>query len=220
MERRGEWLDSDALTREERDRALDGLARVHTWTLAGPVLSRSLRDLPLATTRPRVLDIGAGDGDLSCRVLRRSPRGTCLALCDRQLAHLLRARQRRRGRWHVVADARALPFRDGGFSGCVSHLVWHHFDDEGNRACLDEMHRVARDGVLVVDLRPSALARRFFPLVARLLRLDPVSWEDGVISLAAAWPLERVRKVLPAGARYRLRRRFPFRWSLVVRDKT
>lgn len=213
---RQERLDHDDLTRAERDRALVGLARVHTWTLAGPVLSRSLRDLPLATTRPRVLDIGAGDGDLSSRVLRRSPRGGRLALCDRQLAHLLLARQRRRGRWHVVADARALPFRDGGFSGSVSHLIWHHFDDEGNRACLDEMRRVARDGVLVVDLRPSALARRFFPLVARLLRLDPVSWEDGVISLAAAWPLERVRKVLPAGARYRLRRRFPFRWSLVV----
>lgn len=216
MERRGEWLDSDALTREERDRALDGMARVHTWTLAGPVLSRSLRDLPLATTRARVLDIGAGSGDLSSRIVRRLPRDGVLALCDRQLAHLLLARQRRQGRWQVVADARALPFRDDGFSGCVSHLVWHHFDDEGNRACLDEMRRVARDGVLVVDLRPSTLARRFFPLVARLLRLDPFTWEDGVISLAAAWPLERVRKVLPAGARYRLRRRFPFRWSLVV----
>lgn len=214
---RPERLDQNDLTRVERDRALAGLARVHAWTLAGPALSRALRDLPLAETgAPRLLEIGAGGGDLSPRILRRLPRDGRLALCDRQLAHLLRARARRQGHWHVVADARALPVRDDGFSGCLSHLVWHHFDDSGNRACLDEMRRVARDGVLVVDLRPSALARRFFPLVARLLRLDPVSWHDGVISLAAAWPFARVREVLPPRTRYRLRRRFPFRWSLVL----
>lgn len=214
---RPERLDQEGLTRAERDRALDGLARVHAWTLAGPALSRSLRDLPLANDRPpRLLDVGAGGGDLSPRILRRLPREGRIALCDRQLAHLLLARERGRGHWHVVADARALPFRDGGFSGCLSHLVWHHFDKEDNRACLREMCRIARDGVLVVDLRPSAIARRFFPLVAGLLRLDPVSWHDGIASLAAAWPFERVRKVLPPGARYRLRRRFPFRWSLVV----
>lgn len=212
-----EWLDTDALSRAERDRALDGLARVHAWTLAGKVLARALRDLPEADgARPRLLDVGAGGGDLIHDVLRRRARGTLLALCDRQLAHLLYAREHDRGHWHVVADARALPFRDGGFNECLSHLVWHHFDEKGNRACLDEMCRVVSDGVVIVDLYPSALARRFFPLVARLLRLDSVSWQDGVVSLAAAWPFERVRKVLPPGVRYRLRRRFPFRWSLVV----
>ena len=66
----------------------------------------------------------------------------------------------------------------------------------------------------LVDLAPSSLARRGFPLLAGLLRLDRWSREDGVVSLAAAWPPERVLACLPRARTARLRRRFPFRWSL------
>lgn len=215
-----EWLDSDALSREQRDRALRDLERVHTWTLAGPAVLRAVRELPLpASGALRVVDVGAGSCDLSDRVLRRLPRRTDLAACDRQLAHLLHARENGRARWHVVADARRLPFRDGGFSASLSHLLWHHFDERSNGECLEEMLRVSEHGVAIVDLRPSALARRLFPLLARVLRMEAAAWEDGVTSLAAAWPFERVRRVLPQGLRYTLRRRFPFRWSLVIRSK-
>ncbi|MGH9379696.1 MAG: methyltransferase domain-containing protein [Thermoanaerobaculia bacterium] len=216
-----EGLDSDTLSREQRDRALRDLERVHTWTLAGPAVLRAVRALALPPGGAlRVADVGAGGCDLTDRVLRRLSRRTDLAACDRQLAHLLHARENGRARWHVVADARSLPFRDDSFSTSLSHLLWHHFDERGNRECLEEMLRVSEHGVAIVDLRPSMLARRFFPALARVLRMDTVAWEDGVTSLAAAWPLPRVRRVLPRHVRYALRRRFPFRWSLVIRKGT
>src|SRR5690606_4430375 len=125
-----------------RRAALAGLARVHRWTLAATVLRRSLAGpLAAAGPRPRVADIGAGDGALSARVLTRHHPGASLLLVDRQLAHLVEARRAGRGRWHVVADGRRLPLADGGVDLAFSHLVWHHLDAAGNRAVAGQLRR-------------------------------------------------------------------------------
>lgn len=63
-------------------------------------------------------------------------------------ASVLRAARRRQGRGaFVVADARALPFRDGSFGGAFSNSTLDHFQTRGELAIsLTELGRILKGG--------------------------------------------------------------------------
>jgi ubiquinone/menaquinone biosynthesis C-methylase UbiE len=152
-------------------------------------------------------------GRLGCRVR--------VVGLDRRLAHLVvgRALAGRDcdGQLRVAASADALPFRDGAFDWTVSNLLFHHFGGLSNQAILAEMRRCSRRGAAVVDLRRSRLAgwmiRGLFPL----LGIGRVARHDGLLSIRQSWTLAEVRDLVAELPVEELRRRFPFRWSLVVR---
>jgi hypothetical protein len=135
---------------------------------------------------------------------------------DRKLAHLLAGGARRPPQLRLVADARHLPLRDGAVDWSLSTLFFHHFDAAGNRRVVAEMRRVARRGAAIVDLRQSALARRLGPLLIAALGVGPITRHDGRVSLARAWPLPAVAALVEGQPVVELRRRFPFRFSLVL----
>ncbi len=85
----------------------------------------------------------------------------------------------------IVGCGTRLPLRDAPSVDLVlcSQLL-HHFGDDDAVAMLVEAARVARRGVVVADLRPSALAARGFRVAGRLLGLARVTIDDGVTSLA------------------------------------
>jgi demethylmenaquinone methyltransferase/2-methoxy-6-polyprenyl-1,4-benzoquinol methylase len=91
-----------------------------------------------------ILDDGAGTGDLTFEVLRRSPQSTLVA-CDFTHAMLVRGRQRdsdRQVSW-VLADAQNLPFVSHSFEG----LICGYLD-----VTLDEQTRVIKPAGRLVSL--------------------------------------------------------------------
>jgi SAM-dependent methyltransferase len=214
-----ELLDRPDLGPAEIERALGGLARVNRLLFGFWALDRTLLPrLAAGPARQRLADLGTGTGEATARLARRAARlGTRLAVVgiDRKLAHLAIGRRCGFEQLRVVADAAALPFRDAAFDWSASSLFFHHFDAAGNRRVLGEMRRVARR-VAVTDLRRNRLARALARRLIPLLGVCRVTRHDGALSAERAWTLAAVARLVEGLPVEELRRRFPFRFSLVV----
>lgn len=217
---RPEMLDRDDLDAAAVEAALAELRRVNRWLLGhGPVRRTLLPRLAAGPREQLLVDVGTGSGEVAEGLARRAAaagRRVRVVGVDRKLAHLLAGGRERPRHFRVVADARALPFADGALDWSLSTLFFHHFDAAGNRRVVAEMRRVARRGAAIVDLRQSALARRVGPLLIAALGVGAITRHDGRLSLARAWTLPAVAALVAGQPVVELRRRFPFRFSLVL----
>ena len=218
--RDSELMDSDTLSVAETARALDDLERVNRWTLGLGAARRTLRQRQIDDGRTQILlDIGTGSGQVSSLLIgdsrRRGIELRAIGL-DRKLSHLIIGRRRGHQQLRVVAAAEYLPFRAGAVDWSVSNLFFHHFDPPENRRILSEMRRVCRLAALVVDLRQSRTARLLARLLLPLLGAGRVALFDGKLSADQAWRLDHVRELTGSSGTRELRKRFPFRFSLVL----
>lgn len=215
-----ELMDDPALPLDETERALLDLERVNRWLLGIGASRRTL--LPLLggeTNRCSLLDVGTGSGQIAAALADSAARrGVSIQVIgvDRKLSHLLSGRRRSFSQLRVVAAAEALPFREAAVDWTHSNLLLHHFTQPENLAILHEMRRVSRHGVAVVDLRQSLWARLLFRLASPLLGLGQVASHDGCISTNQAWSLGEVIELTDGFDLIELRRRFPFRYSVVL----
>jgi len=216
-----ELLDQPGLAPEQVDRALIDLERVNWWLLGTLPVRRALLQR-LCGGRPRqlLLDVGTGTGQVSAKIARAVRRrgGQMIVVgVDRKLEHLLVGRRRGNPQHRVVAAAEALPFGNRSFDWSVSTLFLHHFLAEESRRILLEMRRVVSVGAAVVDLRRSRLTGLLLRLLFPLLRVGPVARHDGYVSAEQAWTIREVEELVDERLVVELRRRFPFRFSLILR---
>jgi SAM-dependent methyltransferase len=125
-------------------RPYDGLAAV--WEAdAGPVYrslaERLVQASPLDLARRSVLDLGSGTGAVARAV---ADRGSRVVMADASFDMVAQAVEAGAG---SVADARALPFRDGGFDAATAGFLLNHLPPAPTLA---EMARVVRPGGAVL----------------------------------------------------------------------
>jgi len=215
-----ELLDGTAVPFEEVVRSLHDIGLVNRWGGEGALVRQLAARLP-AGRAARLLDVGAGSGEVARRVeaaLRRRGRATRVVAIDRQWRHLAAGR-----RLDVddlpaaAADAFQLPFADGSFDWAFSTLVFHHFSPEENVAILREVARVAR-GVCVLDLRRHLVPLLFVRAAGPLFFRSPISCVDGAASVRQAYTPAEARAIAGrALPRARVARVFPFRLLLSAR---
>lgn len=218
-----ELLDDPRLPYDEMRRNLRDLSLVNAHWGGSRALERHLdaRIRASGGGPVRILDVGAGSGDVAARLgrglRRRGHRATVIAL-DLQWRHLLAGRAIANPPPPAVAgDAFRVPCVDGAFDFAVSTLFFHHFSPEENRELLREMARVARHGFALLDLRRHRAAALFVSLAGRLLFHSRVSVQDGLASVRQAYtPEEALRIARAAFPRAQARRIFPFRWLLTA----
>jgi SAM-dependent methyltransferase len=196
-----EHLDRPDLAPEEMVRTLEDLELVNrrlrsSRLLAGRLQARLGED----GGSPTILDVGAGSGgvarDLSDALSRRGRPAKVIAL-DLQWRHLLAGRARANG--HPVpataADVFQLPFPDRAVDWIVSTLLLHHFSPEENIRLLRELDRVARRGLLLLDLRRHRVPLAFLWMASRFVFKTRISVEDGVASIRQAFTPEEARDI-------------------------
>jgi ubiquinone/menaquinone biosynthesis C-methylase UbiE len=175
---------------------LADLARMNRLPGGTAASLTAIRQLVGPVGEVRVLDVGTGRGDMPIAFARRGWRTVAI---DTNPDVLRVARRVVAGRHEielVEADGRALPFEDGAFEVAHCSLLVHHLSPAEAVAALREMRRVARQGVVINDLR-----RGILPLIATTLTVlafgrSAVTRNDGIVSARRAYTVAELDGLL------------------------
>ena len=219
-----EHLDKGDYTPEEYEGCLVELRRINRFLGDASALRRSL----LAEIEREglqsfsVLDVGAGSGEL-LRVIARRMKGS--GRSARLFGLELNARSAQAIMEESIGfasinalrgDALRLPFADDCFDYAICSLFAHHFKDDQVVSILNELSRVARRRIFVIDLHRHALAYYLYTSLGRLFLHNRLIREDGALSILRGFrPRELARLASQSQlANVRVARRFPFRLVL------
>lgn len=216
-----EHLDLGDYTAAEYEGCLAELRRINRWLGDAGALRRTLLRSLKKTNHESlsVLDVGAGSGEM-LRVIARWARNEVrrMRLVGLELnARSAVALQEESTAFDEIAALRGnafhLPFADESFDYVMCSLFTHHFRDDEVIRVLREMMRVARRGVVVIDLHRHQIAYLLYITLGRLILHNRLTREDGALSIRRGFrPQELQALVARAGLTdARISRRFPFR---------
>src|SRR5213594_2217649 len=158
----------------DRVASLADIDRLNAWFGGYALTLREIRRVVAAIPRGDALvavDVGGGHAAFGVRLVDWARRA-CAAYPEIRL---------------VVADATALPLREGAADVVTSALTLHHLEPDAAVASLREMAAAARRAVIVSDLLRTRLALGLVWLATRLLRCHPISRHDGPLSVRRAY---------------------------------
>ncbi len=224
-----EQLDIGDYTPEEYEGCIVELQRVNQWLGDARALRLSLlTDIEQADLRSfSVLDVAAGSGEL-LRVAagwtrRNKLKGsfTALELNARSAEATLEKSSAFGEIVSIRGDALRLPFADGSFDYSICSLFTHHLDDGKVVLALQELSRVARRRIFVIDLHRHPIAYYFYCTLGRLFLHNRLIREDGALSILRSFkPQELIHLASRASLDgVRVERRFPYRLVLSARAK-
>jgi SAM-dependent methyltransferase len=171
----------DTLSYEEARASLADLTRINRRWGGHSTLRHLLRDNVKPDEAFSLLDVGAASGDMAECVRQWYPKARVASL-DRIASHLTAA-----SGWRIAGDAFHLPLAPKSFDFVFCSLFLHHFTDDEVVKLLEGFAVVARRAVLVIDLERHPVAYYFLPWTRWLFGWDPVTVNDGAISVEAAF---------------------------------
>ena len=195
-------------------RSLADLRLVNRWLGSRRGLLAAVR--PHLSGGGRLLDVGCGSADLPAFLRSRLPGPIVAVGLDIKPLHL---REAPRTVHRVVADVRALPFRDRSFDVVTASLFLHHFDAPEVSPLLARLYALARRALVVNDLRRALVPFLFGRVFFRVLFRSPVSVVDGLVSIRRGFRAEELRTAFArAGIEgLTIRRSFPYRLLAVAK---
>lgn len=195
--------------------SLHHIARANWWFGGWWAVRHGLARLldGVAPSSLTLLDIGTGKGDLPRRAVawgaRRGIRILPLGVDRHPTAAGLASRA---GVPSAVACAGALPFAPGSVDIVVASQLAHHLAPEAIVDFIRGATVLARRGVILADLRRSAIAAAGFWVGSRLLGFDRATREDGLTSVRRGFTdIELAGLLARAGVTARVERTPGFR---------
>jgi 2-polyprenyl-3-methyl-5-hydroxy-6-metoxy-1,4-benzoquinol methylase len=171
-----ELLDDPAADPATVTESFRNLARSNWWFGGAAAVHFGLAQLIPATRGATLtlLDVGTGAGDLPRRAARwAGRRGVRLEGIGFERSRVAAALAQGAGLPSVVGCAGALPFRARSADIVLMSQLIHHLSREAAVDVIRAASQVARVGVVLADLRRSAVAVIGFRIGAELLGFDP-----------------------------------------------
>jgi SAM-dependent methyltransferase len=220
-----EIIDGADVGASDMARVLENLGTINRF-LGGysTTLSALTRLIPPALRRVRILDVGAGGGDMAQRLAdwaRASGRPADVVAVDlSEQATVFAKRQlgATRDVSIVRGDVLALPFARDAFDVTICSLFLHHFRDDVVVRVLAAMLDVSRYGVVVNDLHRHPLAWVGIRALCALFGAHPIVRHDAAVSVLRGFTRDEIAAAARCvDARHELRWRWAFRHQLVLR---
>ena len=222
-----EKLDAGEGTDADVARNLADLRRINRFLGGRRVVLEAVRALVESARLPELelLDVGTGSADIPgavagwCEAEGIGSHITALDLSERNL-RIAQARLGIRDDVRLVrGDSLRLPFADCSVDVVTASLFLHHFEDEDVIRLLRDFARVARRAIVVNDLVRNMVPYWFARLTGPLLATSYLTRFDGPASVLRGFTADELSEhARRAGLRsFVVRRRFPYRLSLVAR---
>jgi len=147
-----------------------------------------------------VLDVGAGTGELLSVIAEfarsgiRNTRLVGLDLNGLSTNEIAAESKKYIEISPVRGDALSLPFADDSFDYSICSLFTHHLTDDQIIRVLPEMSRVARRGIVVVDLERSPMAWFLYQLFCIAYRISPLVRQDGSLSIRKGFRVDEFER--------------------------
>ena len=219
-----ERIDTGDYTPEEYERFLREIGFINRFIgdfrALGKTLLREIEDQKISNFS--VLDVGAGSGELLREIAkfarRKNKRAKLfgLELNARSADAILDESKNFAQIRSIQANALRLPFDDQTFDYAISSLFTHHLTDEQIIKTLQEMKRVVRRKIFVIDLHRHRGAYLSYKLFCAAFRISPLVREDGSLSILRSFKPDEL-EILARKAGFekiKVGRVFPFRLVL------
>lgn len=196
-----EQMDDPTLDRTAHRRALAGLRRINAWSGTAGYLGRAITRIATerGLTRPSVLDVACGGGDLAIQLSRQLHGSGIDAVvhgCDIsstavEHATANAAAKRAIGCAFFQHDALREPLTSD-YDIITTTLFLHHLREADAVAVLGSLKAAARHALLVDDLIRSRRGYWLAQLGCRVLSRSPIVHYDGPASVQGAYTLREV----------------------------
>lgn len=216
-----ELLDQGVGTTQDVRENFADLWRLNRYLGGLSVITRHLKPR-LSTRMTTLVDVGAGDMQLSAAILRWSLQHNCpmrvigLEMVTRnlQLAHAAP------GLHPLQADALALPFAPNSVDFVISSLFLHHLRPAQVLHFLEQAHRCAKRALILADLTRGWLPLTAFRLSQPIFARSYLTRYDGMVSIRRAYtPAELHDMAAQAGLKNFRVYSHPFWRMVLVVDK-
>jgi 2-polyprenyl-3-methyl-5-hydroxy-6-metoxy-1,4-benzoquinol methylase len=186
-------------------------------------LKRLTKDTTSITT-PSVLDIGCGGGLFLLNLSKHLPNINYLGMDIS--ADAIHIAQQELISWQTKHPCTQVAFQlqnlqhslpENMSDIILTTLVCHHLTDDELVVFLQDVHRAARQTVIINDLHRHPFAERLYKLISPLFRNRLIS-HDGLISIRRGFNRNEWISLLNKAEikNYQIKWHFPFRWSVIL----
>jgi len=192
-----ELLDQPQAVLADLSANLRDIRNLNRWFGGTSLALKSVLRLTSGCTSVSVLDVATGSADIPLALwhaLRRSGLEPSMVALDSSAEVLAEAAAQLHGAAVELqqGDARALPYPDHAFDIVLCCLALHHFPPHEAVSVLGEMRRVARRGMIVIDLRRGYLAYAGTWLATHTVARNRLTRHDGPLSVLRAYTPEEL----------------------------
>ncbi len=216
-----ELIDTGDYTSEEYEQFLVDIRLVNRFAGDNWALNNSLlREIKRADLKEfSVLDIGAGSGELlrTCaRFARKSKRKAKLFGLELNGRSAEAIREESKDFKEISAvrgDALDLPFEEDSFDYVICSLFTHHFRENQIVTILQNMSRVARRKIFVIDLHRHPNAYVLYKLFCTVFVKGTLVKSDGALSILRGFKPLELKEIADMAhlESSKIKRHFPFR---------
>lgn len=198
-----ERIDTGDYTPEEYATFLREIAFINRYFGDGRALKKTLLTEieEKALKEFSVVDVGCGSGELLRMIAEFADKtGRKASLTGIDLSPISSATTQIEsigfsGIVSVQGDALKLPFTDGAFDYAISSLFFHHLTDEQIVIALQEMSRVTRRGIFVIDLHRDVIAFIGYKILCAVFRISTLVRHDGSLSIRKGFRTEELDRL-------------------------